>query len=170
MMCLFNSTKNAKTNEEYAKVLQKRIPYLILIIVLGILTASIAICNEIWGFMGNILTIDSHSHNMSLMNGVYTGLGAALTFMSIGFIIRTKKIMKNESLLKEERLKTQDERNQMIAAKAVQSAAATMLVCSYLFMLIAGFYSRIVFFCFWGIVAVFLVSYHLFKIYYNRKL
>lgn len=169
MMCLFNaSAKNAKTNEEYSKIIEKRIPYFILIIILGILTASIAICNEIWGFMSNILL--NNNNNMSLMDGFYTGIGTFLTVIATISIIRYKKILKSDSSLKKERLKVQDERNQMIVTKAAQSATFTVIICSFFIMLIVGFYNRTVFFCFWGIVVLFFISYRFFNSYYNRKL
>lgn len=169
MICLFNaSAKKATTNEEYSIIIQKRIPYLILIIVIGILTAAIATGNEIWGFISNIFFIDNN--NMALMDGFYTGLGTALAVMAGLIIIRYKKILKDESLMKKERLKVQDERNQLIAAKAVQSATFTVIICSYFIMLIVGFYSRIVLLCFWGVVMIFFVSYCLSVRYYKKKL
>ena len=161
MMCLFNFVgTTVKTNEEFRKVLEKKIKIFIVVMIIGIITAGIAILNEVFG----IIVTDSW------LSGVYAGLGTGLIAASIVQIIRFKKILKDENLIKEERLRTQDERNQMISIKAMRAAIITVLFLSYAVLLVAAFYSRVIFFCFWWVVMVFLLSYLIFTRYYNTKM
>lgn len=161
MICLFNTfDANAKTNEEFIKVLKKRICIFYWLIALGIITLSIALFNEFFWHIGN----------SSWLNGLYTGFGTGSIIIAIKKIVSYKKIMKNESLLKQERLKTQDERNQIIAGKSMQSATFTVLLLSYIVLLIAGFFSRTIFYCFWWVVIIYCLAYFIFNKYYHKKL
>ncbi len=160
-MILFDSLpKNVKTNEDYLNHLKKDMKTTVIAIIIGIVTITIAILNEVFGFV----------EDNSLVNGLYAGLGTGIVIISIIGMLRSKKVMKNETLLKEERLKKQDERNQLIAGKALKAATATILLISYAAVLIAGFYSKVVFFCFWFIAVVFGISYQCFIKYYNKKM
>lgn len=161
MNCLFHfAGTNIKTNEEYRKVLEKRIKIFIMVSIIGFLTMGIAILNEIFV----IIVADSW------LSGVYAGLGCGLIAASTIQIIRCKKILKDEELIKEERLRTQDERNQMISVRAMRAAILTVLLLSYVVLLTAAFYSRVIFFCFWWVVMVFMLSYIIFSKYYNKKM
>lgn len=160
-MILFDGLpKNVKTNEEYLNYLKKGMKTSVLVIIVGIITIAIAILNEVFGFI----------KDKTLINGFYTGLGTSIVIGSIIGMLKSKKVMKNETLLKEERLKKQDERNQMIADKALKAATATILFISYAALLVAGFYSMEVFFCFWFVAIIFGFSYQFFVMYYNRKM
>lgn len=152
--------KTVKTNEEYAHILKKGIKTSVFLIIIGMISAVIAISNEIFGFI----------ENKSLMNGFYTGVGISIMVGGIISIWKTKSIIKDEQLLKKERLKVQDERNQMIAHKALQAATSIILMISYVAVFIVGFYSKIAFFCFWSVAVVFGLSYKGFKFYYNKKI
>lgn len=160
-MILFDSLpKDVKTNEEYLNHLKKGMKTSVLTLIVGISTIAIAVLNEVFGF------VDDNS----LVNGLYAGLGTGIVIGSIIGILKSKKVMKNETLLKKERLKKQDERNQLIADKALKAATATILLISYAAVLVAGFYSKVALFCFWFIAVVFGLSYQCFVMYYNKKM
>ncbi len=161
MICLFSTfEKNVKTNEEYAKIVQKKIHIFYGVIAVGVITAAIALCNELFWYIGE----------NSWLDGVYTGVGFGLICVSIIKIIKFKRVLKSDTLLKEERLKVQDERNQIIAAKAMQSAAVVLFILSYAALLVAGFFSRTIFYCFWWVVIVYCFSYIVFRKYYSNKI
>ncbi|NLL75824.1 MAG: hypothetical protein GX235_01040 [Clostridiales bacterium] len=161
MICLFNEFgKKVKSNEEFALILQKRIRIFYWLITAGGITAAIALCNELFWHIGE----------NSWLNGVYTGVGSGLIFAAIISIIKNKKVLKDEALLKEERLRTQDERNRTISAKAMQSATFALFILSYIALLIGGFFSRTIFYCFWWIVIIFTFSYLIFRKYYSYKI
>ncbi|WMC94375.1 hypothetical protein [Kineothrix sp. MB12-C1] len=161
MICLLNlSDKNVKTNEEFSKVLKKRIRIFYWLIALGAITLSVALCNEFFWRIGE----------NSWLDGLYTGLGTGIIIIAVKKIMNYKKVLKDEGLLKKERLKTQDERNQIIAGKAMQSATFTVLLLSYAVLLIAGFFSRTIFYCFWWVVTIYCLAYLIFNKYYNRKI
>lgn len=162
MMCLFDSlSTNATTNEEYRAVLDKRIRLLVVMLFLGILTIGFIVINELIGFLPT---------NDSWLLGVYSGIGAGLIGVSVVKIIQMKRISNDEELLKKERLKNMDERNRLIAGKAVQTAAITVVIISYVVMLVSAFYSKLIFYCFWWIAIIFLLSYLLFYKIYQKKL
>lgn len=162
MMCLFQAVKatNVKTNEDFRKVLQSRGRLFALFIIIGIITASVAVAAELLHFV----------EADSWLTGIYSGIGSGLVAAGVVLALRNRKIMNDEGLLKEERLKSQDERNQMITAKAIQTAAFTLLFIAYAVMLVSAFFSRIIFFCFWFVALGFIFLYLIFYIYYSRKL
>lgn len=161
MICLLNiAEKPVKTNEEYCNMLNKQNKIFLWVIPLGLLTAGLAIINEIFHLLGN----------NSWFNGVCTGVGAGVVFVGLFKVLRNRKVMKDEDRLKEERLKMQDERNRMIAGKAVQSTMLVVLAFSYVIMIIAGFLNRAVFITFWFMIILFFVSYQIFVKFYNKRL
>lgn len=156
---LLTNTK-AATNEEYKKVIKQKIKVFIFIMILGIVTFAFAIINE----LTNIISKDD------FMSGVYNGIGSGLIGFSIALIIKNKKLLKDDSALKKSRLYSQDERNIFIQQKAMRCASIIVLVFSYVGMLVAGLYSKAVFYCFWGVTMLFLFSYTIFIVYFNKKL
>lgn len=162
MMCLFQATETSvTTNEEFRKVLEKKIRIFILLILIGIITSGIAIGAK-------CLSYENASNDWLIT--FYSGIGFGLIFASIIKIMRFKQIMANEDLLKKERLKNYDERNRQIAAKAMQTATIIVMIFSYIAMLIGAFYNRVVFYCFWWIVILFTLCYAILFKYFNRKM
>lgn len=161
MTCIFDSlSTTANTNEEYRAVVEKRIRFFGLLILAGILTGAAAIINEYF----TLFPADSW------INGLYSGIGTGFVVAGLIKIMQLKKLLKDDSRLKEARLNSQDERNQLIAAKSIQAAADFVLIISYAAMIITSFYSRIVFYCFWFVAMLFMFSYLFFTKYYSRKL
>lgn len=162
MMCLFQmSETNIKSNEDFRKVLEKRIKIFVFILIIGIITGGVAVGASLMGY--------TDATNDWLV-GLYSGIGSGLIAISIIKIIRFKQIMKDENRLKQERLKNYDERNRQIAAKAIQTATIVVLIISYIVMLIAAFFDRTIFYCFWWIVILFTFCYTVFFNYFNKKM
>lgn len=158
MICMLN--KKATNNEEYRAVVKSRIRFFVGWIILGIFTFAVAICNEIINFIP-----DNY-----WLNGLYTGLGSSMVAVGIIRIIRFKKLLKNEEQLKADRLRNTDERNIMISLQATRSAMLIVMVFCYIVLIISGFFSRTVFYCFWSVIMVFLFSYVGIWVYLSRKL
>lgn len=160
MMCLFETYVSVKTNEDFQKVVKKKMKIMGALILAGI----IAILADGIAVAAGVLDSDSYQC------GLYLGLGCGLIVAGIIKILQLRKICRNEELLKKERLKYTDERNRAISAKAISSAAMTILVVSYIPMLVGAIYSRIIFICFWSVIMGFLFLYFIFFKYYSRKM
>ena len=98
--CLFSGSK-VTNNEEFRKQLQAKNKCLLGLILLGIISAAAAYYMEFSGKM----KVDDY------MLGVYCGIGVGLICSGIVFLIRNKRLMKDEEKLKEARLQVTDERN-----------------------------------------------------------
>ena len=104
--CLFSGSK-VTNNEEFRKQLQAKNKCLLGLILLGIISAAAAYYMEFWGKM----KVDDY------MLGVYCGIGVGLICSGIVFLIRNKRLMKDEEKLKEARLQVTDERNWVACVK-----------------------------------------------------
>ena len=106
--CLFSGSK-ATNNEEFRKQLQAKNKALLGLILLGIISAA-------------KMKVDDY------MLGVYCGIGVGLICSGIVFLIRNKRLMKDEEKLKEARLQVTDERNIEIGSRALRMAAFVLLI------------------------------------------
>ena len=127
--CFMSATK-ATNNEEYRKQIQAKNKCIWGLILLGLITAVIAYYMEFSGKM----KVDDY------MLGVYCGLGVGLVASGIAFLIRNKRLLKDEAKLKEARLQATDERNVEIGMRAQKIAAIVLLVAMYLVFLLGGLY------------------------------
>ena len=160
MMCLFETASNIKTNDDFRKIIKKKNKIMLMLILIGgitILVVGLAVAAGL---------LDSDSY----LCGLYLGLGTGLIFAGILKILRHRKILQNEELLKKERLKYTDERNRAISSKAMETSLFILLILSYMGMLIGVFYSRIIFYCYWSVIMAFLLLYIICTRYYNHKM
>ena len=146
--CLMSATK-ATNNEEYRKQIQIKNKYMWGLILLGLITAVIAYYMEFSGKM----KVDDY------MLGVYCGLGVGLFASGIAFLIRNKRLLKDEAKLKEARLQATDERNVEIGMRAQKIAVIVLLVAMYLVFLIGGVYDPILSKVMPCLICLFLVAY-----------
>lgn len=146
--CLMSATK-ATNNEEYRKQIQTKNKYMWGLILLGLITAVIAYYMEFSGKM----KVDDY------MLGVYCGLGVGLVASGIAFLIRNKRLLKDETKLKEARLQATDERNVEIGMRAQKIAAIVLLVAIYLVFLIGGVYDPILSKVMSCLICLFIVTY-----------
>lgn len=160
MRGIFCGTTNARTNEEYKFVIKKRIKLIIGIIVIGIITAAVALYATF--FMDAV--ISEH------MLGVYTGLGVGLIIAGIILLINFIMLLGNEEKLKEHRLRDTDERIKEIETKALRVATIVMLIALYATLLIGGIFFPVISKFIVLIVCAFLLAYAIAFKYYNSKM
>lgn len=129
MRGLFCET-TAKTNEEYRIVLKKRMKIMIGMIIIGVITAAVALYADFY----------MHAKVSQKMLGVYTGFGTGLIVAGIILLIKNRLLINNEEKLKESRLNNSDERVQEIVNKSFKAAACVMIVVLYLTALIGGIF------------------------------
>ena len=93
------------------------------------------------------------------MLGVYCGIGVGLICSGIIFLIRNKRLMKDEGKLKEARLQVTDERNIEIGSRALRMAAFVLLIVMYLAFLFGGLYDPMISKLMSCMICVFLIVY-----------
>lgn len=131
--CLFSGSK-VTNNEEFRKQLQAKNKCLLGLILLGVISAAAAYYMEFSGKM----KVDDY------MLGVYCGIGVGFICLGIAFLIRNKRLMKDEEKLKEARLQVKDERNVEIGSRALRMAAFVLLIVMYLVFLFGGLYDSMI--------------------------
>ena len=134
--CLFSGSK-VTNNEEFRKQLQAKNKCLLGLILLGVISAAAA----------------------DYMLGVYCGIGVGLICSGIIFLIRNKRLMKDEGKLKEARLQVTDERNIEIGSCALRMAAFVLLIVMYLAFLFGGLYDPMISKLMSCMICVFLIVY-----------
>ncbi len=80
---------NATTDKDYKKVLKKRISLLYIVIILGVATLAISF----------IFSVGKYNYLPDFLSGFYTGIGASLITIGLIFIIKIKKLLKDEKIL-----------------------------------------------------------------------
>ncbi len=151
---------NARTNEEFKQVVKKRMAIMVGLVVIGIITAAVAIYAE---FYTNTVLGDH-------ILGVYTGVGTGLTLAGLVLFIKHLMLLKNEDKLKESRLSCTDERLKEIESKAFRTAAYIMIVIMYLAALIGGIYIPELIRFLLLVMGAFILAYAAAYSYYNRKM
>ena len=133
--CLFSGSK-VTNNEEFRKQLQAKNKCLLGLILLGIISAAAA-----------------------YLLGVYCGIGVGLICSGIVFLIRNKRLMKDEEKLKEARLQVTDERNIEIGSRALRMAAFVLLIVMYFAFLFGGLYDPMISKLMSSMICLFLIVY-----------
>lgn len=158
MLCL--SGKKANTNEEFRQVVKAKIRSLIVLFFLGVLSFVASIVGSRIGMIDN----DSY------LQGLFAGIGAGLVVTSIFLIIKYKKVLKDEEKLKALRLEQNDERNIYISNMAIKSAASTIIVLLYVVMIVGSFINMYISIIASVVIALSIIIYLGFNIYYNKKM
>ena len=158
---LFCSGRKAKNNEEYRAVLKKRQGVYALFILTGLATEGLVL----------FLHVYSQIHFEMYQLGFLLGLGAGLMLGGAVGELRIWRIMADENRLKEFRLKETDEREMEIDSRALQATAKTLLAALYVALIIAGVCNRqdLEHVCL-GLAALFLLSYTVYRKYYETKI
>ncbi len=150
----------AKTNEEYKKVVKRRMLIMTLVGIAGAAALVIALlAKNFWN-----VTIEER------MLGFYTGVGTGLFAGAIIMLIKDAILLRNEEKLKESRLNNTDERNQEISNKAVKFSVAVILFALYAVALIGGLYYPVLVKIMSGMIFLFLLAYMGSYQFYNRRM
>ncbi len=153
------STK-ARNNEEYRKVIKRRMQLSALIGAIGLLTTALSLMAEyVWG-----LEISDH------ILGVYCGMGCGLLAGCIVLWIKQGRLLKDEEKLTQSRLENADERIEEINNKALRSALIFLLVALYAIGLIGGIFYPILTRVLAILVAFFILVYLIARKVYEKKM
>jgi hypothetical protein len=150
----------ATTDKEYKSILKRRLILIGIILILGIITI-------IFSFL---FSFGEDPHLSDFLSGVYCGVGGAVTVGSIINIVKIIHILKDEKKIKLKRIEEQDERNQMIAQKAMNTGGNIVLIITYIGLLVSGIFNIVVFWTLWVVVMVSSAIFAILHLYYNKKL
>lgn len=151
----------AKNNEEYRAVLKKRQVIFYLFILAGLATEGLVL------FLNFCTRMTFTEYRL----GYLLGLGAGLIFGGVVGLVRIRRKMVSEEKLKEFRLKETDERELEVESLALRATAKLLLVVLYVLLIAAGVFEReeLMYVCF-GLIALFLLCYAVFRKYYGTKI
>lgn len=147
------------TEKDYREILKKRIYLFYTFILLGGITL----------ILSYIFSNGKTAYLSPFLSGLYTGIGVGLFVCGIAFLIKTKKILKDEKKLKEKKLEEQDERNKTIAQKTMSTTGIVLLFSIYLGLIVSGIFNMIVFWTLWVLVMVYFIIFFICYIYYKNK-
>ena len=150
----------AKTNEEYKKVIRNRMKFMLAIIIIGIITATV-------GFWAEFLL---KAPINDLVLGVYSGIGVGLSVTGVILLIKNRFLLNNDEKLKESRLNNTDERIQEVGNKAFRVATYVMLVALYGTGLIGGLFYPVLVEALLFVVCTLSLAYMIAFKYYNNKI
>ncbi len=150
----------AKNNEEYKKVIKKRMLIMGAFIVVGILAAVTALIAD---------RMDTSAMSARVL-GLYTGAGTGMAVSGLFILIRDFIVLKNEKKLKDHRLRHSDERLRAIRDNAIRPALLTMLIAMYAVCLIGSIFYPVLIYVLLITVWLFLIVYLIAFRYYERKM
>lgn len=159
MKGLFCEGCKARNNEEYIKVLKQRQKKVSLLFAAGLVTMLIGILA--WKLMDGVA---------DKQFGIISGFGGGLTVGATLSIINIRSILKSEERLKQNRLLETDERENEVSSRAMRTTAKIVLAVLYIMMIAGGcglFAAETMAVCS-VLIAVFLLSYVICRIYYQR--
>lgn len=161
MRDLFGAWNIPASDEEYAGIISKKIKGLYGLLAFGAVLLVLSVLNECLGFFP---AADSFS------DGVYAGVGAGLCVAAIVFLVRHKKLLKDAKALHARRIEEYDERKIEITRKVAVTTFAIFSVILFAAAMIAGFFSRTVFYCcYLGILLLALIFITV-TLYYNKRM
>lgn len=150
----------AKTNEEYKKVVKKRMWLMGSLILVGIILALTAYV----AFHSGVSAISDHTL------GIYSGAGSGMSAAGVFFLIRDFLLLKNEAKLKQQRLEQSDERLTQIRDLALKPALFTMLATLITACLIGSIFYPVLIYILLITIWPFLIVYVIATRYYSRKM
>lgn len=161
MRGLLSSMCRAKNNEEYRKVLKRRQTAYCLCVLAGLAELGLVL----------FLAFGTQSELSDYRLGYLLGLGAGLVLGSAAGIVRIQRKKASEEKLKEARLQETDERELEVDSLALRVTAKVLLGVLYGLLILAGIFEweELLYVCF-GLIAVFLLSYVVFRRYYENKI
>ena len=152
--------QGANTDEEYRRKLEGRQK-------LSWVTMLMGIAAIIAGII--MLRVMPDSYRTGFLFGLYCGVGASVIVVDIISLIKVRRIMKDETLLRRERIKESDERKKEIARKAAATAMMVFVYILFAALIVSGFFSMEVFWTLWGSLIAYFLIFIGFKTYYTKK-
>ena len=120
------------------------------------------------GLIGFVLIFFFGKYNSGVNSTA--GYCGGLIAVSIMLIVRNKKVLGNEKLLKELYIRNTDERNIQIAASSARTSIYLIIAALSIGVIVTGFFSRSVS-CALSVCLGFIIAIHLSVLaYYNRKM
>lgn len=162
MMMKMLLCSHAKTLEEYRRAVQRRVGCFWGTALLGVVTLGVTLL-----LMGGQI---AEPADAAYLQGVWCGIGAGLIAAGVLLALRTRRLLRDESALRQEMLKEQDERNLAINQRAQGAAAALGLVLLYIALLAFSFINLTVFKTLCCCALVFMLLFLGAKAFYSRRM
>lgn len=159
-MKFWSGACKAKNNIEYCTILKKRLFYLWIMFSAGLVAAILGFI-VFWFELFNIEAFQA---------GILSGFGLGLIAGSITGMFRIRKTMSSEDKLKESRLKETDERELALNSKAFRMSAYIVLICLYILMIVGGIFEPIIMYVCSFLIGIFLISYYLLRLHYQKTM
>jgi hypothetical protein len=140
------------TNEEYKKVIKKRMNAMITLAVIGILTIGVSIVTQVnhWGIV------------KEEMLNYYIYFGSGLLGCSIALWIKNSRVLVDEEKLKRSRIANSDERIREISSRAYHMATVILLIVMYVVALFGGLFVPIIAKVLMCLISFFVLTYLVF--------
>jgi hypothetical protein len=159
MSGFFNNAA-ANTNEEYKKVVKKKMNAMITLAVIGILTIGVAIITQV----NHWITVKEEMLNY------YVCFGSGLLGCSIALWIKNSRMLVNEEKLKRSRIANSDERIREISSRAYRMATVVLLVVMYAIALFGGLFIPIIAKVLMCLISFFILAYLVFYKIYEKNM
>lgn len=152
--------KGAKTDEEYRDVLKKRRYVVFVMMAAGAAAIGVSIC----------LGLGVFGKEEDFLSGLYMGMGCGILAGSIMSLIKIRKTLQDEKMLRQKRLEESDERNIQVTQKAYYMAGICVMTVGYLVFLFAGFFSMEVFWTVWLLLMLYFLLFFVCRKIYDKKM
>lgn len=161
MRNLFCPVCRAKNNEEYRAVLKRRRWGYLFCVLAGAVTMGITL------LLYYCFSVELSEYRL----GYLLGLSVGLALGGLVGLLRISARLKDEEKLKELRLRETDERELEVTSLALRATARLLLLVLYILLFVGGIIENegLLYACF-GLIALFLLGYALFRRYYESKL
>lgn len=153
--------------EQYRALLKKKMIYVavmdVLLLIAGgvILWLSTNVFTSEWTF--------GDFHLTDFIHGMQTGILFAFIVIGVVSILRMRTLLKDDTKLREDYIKVNDERTLLIRSKSMSSAMTISLFLLVFAMLIAGLFNPVVCLTLLGVVYLLIIVMLVSKLYYNKK-
>lgn len=158
-ICSSMRCTDVHTDEDYLCVLQRQQRFYIGMLIVGILTMTIACLAEIFHWE-TALT--------SYQYGFYSGAGGGMIGGALVFLLRIRQRMKSPEKLRKARVAASDERTMEISRRAMAAAGYVLLLALYLTCMIGGLFFPEFLIVLAGLACVFLLTYVISFFIYNK--
>ncbi len=153
--------QGAGTDEEFKKKLTARKRLLLAGVTMGILAIAAGIM---------MIFVMPDTEQNAFLAGVYCGAGTAAVVMGTAALYKMRKMLRDESLLRKERIKEGDERTSEIGKKATVFGVQIYLFAMLAGILVSGFFSMQVFWTLWGTTLGLALIIKGTELYYKKKM